>query len=259
MKNLAYNSLQLREIFHLEFLRLLGRKIKGEHYVLKGGVNLRFFFKSFRYSEDMDLDVYGITVEKLKQVVMNILDLASFRENLVPFGIKDIIAPDMDKAKQTETTQRFKTHLITTEGLDLFTKIEFSRRGYKGNVIIQSISNSILRIYKLLPLIVPHYDISSAIDQKINALALRAITQARDVFDLYILSSQYNPDEERKLEIKKNKLTTAVNNTYDISFVRFRDTVLAYLSIEDQTVYNSSAQWDEIRLKVIDFIEQFRK
>lgn len=259
MNNLAYNSLQLREIFHLEFLRLLGRKIKGEHYVLKGGVNLRFFFNSFRYSEDMNLDVHGITVEKLKEVVMNILDLASFRENLIPFGIKDIIAPDMDKAKQTETTQRFKTHLITTEGLDLFTKIEFSRRGFKGNVIIQSVSNSILRIYKLLPLIVPHYDISSAIDQKINALALRAITQARDVFDLYILSSQYNPDEERKLEIKKNKLTKAINNIYDISFVRFRDTVLAYLSIEDQTVYNSSAQWDEIRLKVVDFIEQFKK
>ena len=54
MNNLAYNSLQLREIFHLELLRLLGRKMKGEHYVLKGGVNLRFFFNSFRYSEDMD-------------------------------------------------------------------------------------------------------------------------------------------------------------------------------------------------------------
>ena len=48
-----YNSLQLREVFHLEFLRWLGRSVKSEAYAVKGGVNLRLFFRSFRYSEDM--------------------------------------------------------------------------------------------------------------------------------------------------------------------------------------------------------------
>ena len=258
MNNQAYNSLQLREIFHLEFLRLLGRKIKGEHYVLKGGVNLRFFFNSFRYSEDMDLDAHGITVEKLKEVVMNILGSASFQECFIPFGIKDIIAPDIDKAKQTETTQRFKTHLITTEGLDLFTKIEFSRRGFEGKVIVQTVPNTVLRYYKLPPFVVPHYDIFAAVRQKISALASRTITQARDVFDLYLLSSQYAPDKERQEEIENDMLALAVTNTYDIGFNRFRDTVLAYLSVEDQLAYNSSERWDEIRLKVVGFIEEFK-
>mgnify|MGYP001601104310 FL=1 len=50
---MVYNSLQLREIFHLEFLRWLGRKVKPDYYAIKGGTNLRFFFQSFRYSEDM--------------------------------------------------------------------------------------------------------------------------------------------------------------------------------------------------------------
>ena len=45
------------ELFHLVFIDLLGRKVDKKHYALKGGCNLRFFFKSFRYSEDMDVDV----------------------------------------------------------------------------------------------------------------------------------------------------------------------------------------------------------
>jgi len=36
----VFNQLQLREIFHLELLRWLGRKLKAENYALKGGVNL---------------------------------------------------------------------------------------------------------------------------------------------------------------------------------------------------------------------------
>jgi len=73
-----------------------------------------------------------------------------------------------------------------------------------------------------------------------------------------MLSSQYAPDKERQEEIEKDMLALAVTNTYDIGFNRFRDTVLAYLSVEDQLAYNSSKRWDEIRLKVVDFIEEFK-
>ena len=80
---MTYSSLQLREIFHLEFLRWLSRKVKAEHYALKGGANLRFFFKSIRYSEDMDLDVQKIKLETLKEVVMKILKAPSFQESFI--------------------------------------------------------------------------------------------------------------------------------------------------------------------------------
>ena len=80
---MTYSSLQLREIFHLEFLRWLSRKVTAEHYALKGGANLRFFFKSIRYSEDMDLDVQKIKLETLKEVVMKILKAPSFQESFI--------------------------------------------------------------------------------------------------------------------------------------------------------------------------------
>ena len=106
-----YTDLQLREIFHIEFLRWLGRKLKPNQYALKGGVNLRLFFGSIRYSEDLDIDVMHVAVATLKKNVMQILENQSFLYALKAFGIGAIQPPDLTKAKQTETTQRFKIHL----------------------------------------------------------------------------------------------------------------------------------------------------
>lgn len=145
MEREAFSPLQIREIFHHEFLRWFGRKVKADYYALKGGVNLRFFFNSTRYSEDMDLDVHSIAVVKLKDIVMEILQTLSFQDNFRSVGIVKVIPPDIVKAKQTETTQRFKIHLVTSNGEDLFTKIEFSRRGIKGGVVVQTVLDNILR------------------------------------------------------------------------------------------------------------------
>ena len=53
-------NLEQREAFHLLFLRALVRSMPLESFVLKGGSNLRFFFGSIRYSEDMYLDAGDI-------------------------------------------------------------------------------------------------------------------------------------------------------------------------------------------------------
>ena len=68
------NPLEMREVFHLEFLRWFGRKLEAGRYVLKGGVNLRLFFKSIRYSADMDIDIKRAGLEKIKKTVMEILE-----------------------------------------------------------------------------------------------------------------------------------------------------------------------------------------
>jgi len=256
MGHINYTSLQLREIFHLEFLRWFNRKVKPLHYALKGGSNLRFFFSSFRYSEDMDLDLQNIEVEKIKDVVMGILTASSFSDTLKPFGIERLLPPNISRAKQTQTTQRFKVHLMSSSGEDLFTKIEFSRRGFKGEAAVESVSNVILRAYRMPPLLVAHYDIKSAIAQKIGALGLRAVVQARDIFDLYVLSSQYERVAGAKTKISTMESTQAYDRAFEISFEQFRDTVVAYLSPEDQEIYNSPPRWDEIKLQVADFIKE---
>jgi len=258
MNQRLYTHLQLREIFHLEFLHWLAKKVKVKCYALKGGVNLRLFFQSRRYSEDMDLDVQGISVQTLKEAVMKILGSATFQKGFITFGIEKVIPPDIRKAKQTETTQRFKVHLILPSGEDLFTKVEFSRRGFKGTIKVESVDSNILRTYRLPPLIVPHYDAISSIMQKIDALATRSIIQPRDIFDLYTLIPQANPDDIKNITISRSKLKTASEGILSVGFERFRDTVISYLSLEDQQLYNSSSVWDEVRLKVVDFIEKLQ-
>jgi len=256
MEKTIYNQLQLRELFHIEFLRWFTRKVKPEMYALKGGSNLRFFYNSFRYSEDMDIDVKEIEVEALKDIVIKILSNASFHEIFKTFGVARVVAPDMVKAKQTQTTQRFKVHLLTFSGEDLFTKIEFSRRGFKGTAIVGPLSDSVLRPYKIAPLLVSHYDIESAVMQKIGALADRSATQARDIFDLYILSSQCQKIASLATLARNDRGDKAQENVFSVGFEQFRDTVLSYLAPEDQAVYNLSSSWDEIKLKVASFIEQ---
>lgn len=251
-----YNQLQMREIFHLEFLRWLARKLKAQYFTLKGGVNLRFFFHSFRYSEDMDLDAQGIKKYVLLDAVMGILESVSFRNVLKPFGIEKVIPPNIAKAKQTETTQRFKIHLISRPGEDLFTKIEFSKRGFKGETTVEPVSDLILREYKMPPLLTPHYTIESAVSQKVSALRGRTITQARDIFDLYILSSQCKPGVEKAIELNRSALTEAQDKVYAVDFEVFRDTVVSYLSAADRNTYKEKEIWDEIKLKVIHFLKE---
>ena len=257
MNSNIFTSLQIREIFHLEFLRWFSRKLASDRYCLKGGVNLRLFFKSIRYSEDMDIDLIGARVDKVKKTVMDILSVRGFSDSLKSFGIEKVVPPDIHKAKQTETTQRFKIHLLTSSGEDLFTKIEFSRRGMQEAAVVESVSASILRAYKMGPLLIPHYNAASAIAQKIQALAQRSAVQARDIFDLFVLSSQY--DETRRTSLGRNApaLKTARDNIFLVDFPQFRDTVVAYLGADDQRAYASPAVWDDIQLKTAHFLEAF--
>lgn len=247
-----YNNIQQREIFHLAFLRQFVRMVKPGIYALKGGVNLRFFFGSVRYSEDMDIDIGGIEVFKLKDLVMKLLASQTLLTFLRAYQIEKVVPPDLKSAKQTETVQRFKVHLITSAGEDLFTKIEFSRRGLESGVKTESVSDAVLGRYHLTPLIVSHYGIDLALKQKVYALAGRSQPQARDTFDLYSLSSQISKKDMDSVKsgFAATKLKTARENLYAITFENFKDTVCAYLSPDDCDYYSQKAMWENIQLKV---------
>ena len=242
------NSLRLREVFHLTFLRELVRSVPLSAFALKGGSNLRFFFESPRYSEDMDLDAMGIPVHLLRDKVMTILASRALLDSLRTFGIERIVAPRLSSAKQTEPVQRFKVHLLTGAGEDLSTKVEFSRRGFDPGVRSEPVPARFLAAHQLAPLVIPHYGGESAAVQKVKALVGRRQTEARDVFDLYILiprlSTSLGP------QFTGEELTLARERLFSIDYEQYRDTVVAFLAAEDQSGYDSPERWDEIRLRV---------
>lgn len=247
--------LQLREIFHLEFLRRLGGKIDSKTFAVKGGANLRFFFRSARYSEDMDLDARGLSVDRVKDVVLHILRSPGFGDSLRPFGIWDVRPPDIARAKQMGTTQRFKVHLLTKTGEDLFTKIEFSRRGFKGTAVVDSVEDAVLYDYRIPSLWAPHYDLRSTLAQKVEALSSRAVVQARDIFDLHFLIPRLGPARSVSLDVGRDVLRGARDRVFEVGFDQFRDTVLAYLSPEDRNRFDNTGVWDGMRRRVADFLE----
>ncbi|MCX6563298.1 MAG: nucleotidyl transferase AbiEii/AbiGii toxin family protein, partial [Candidatus Aminicenantes bacterium] len=100
-----FNSLQSVEVFHLIFLSCLGRKLDKQKWALKGGCNLRFFFRSPRYSDDMDLDVQAIPVDILRIKVNSIISGMPFKMML---EVRGIAIEHVTEHKQTETTQRWR-------------------------------------------------------------------------------------------------------------------------------------------------------
>lgn len=254
---MVLDALRTREVFHLAFLRALARSVPLSTFVLKGGSNLRFFFGSIRYSEDMDLDAGGIAVHVLRDKVMAILRSPAMSDTLRTYGIQRVGPPAIARAKQTSTVQRFKIHLTTLAGEDLSTRIEFSRRGFDSPIRSESVMAEVLAGYHMPPLIVPHYTAIAAARQKIRALAARRQIEARDIFDLYTLST--NPEvigADLVGDMAPSLLREALERLFAVEYEQYRDTVVSFLGPDDRAAHDSSQAWDEIRLRAAAMLER---
>ena len=238
------------EQFHLLFLDQLGRKLDKRHYALKGGCNLRFFLKSIRYSEDIDIDVQLIPVNVLQDRVNQILAGVSLVRILQARGmaITQCSAP-----KQTETTQRWKLAL-TVQGseLPLHTKIEFSRRGITDPIVFGPIDSLLIRDYQLTPILANHYPAESAFLQKVNALIHRSQTQARDVFDLDHLIRSGGLSQGLVLP---PQWRDAQQNALGLSYSVFKSQVVSYLAPDYQAQYDRPDIWDAMVLRVVEALK----
>ncbi len=239
------------EVFHLGFLRVLTSGPDKAHYVVKGGCNLRFWFKSVRYSEDLDLDVTITAPATLKKKVDKILEGAALNAMLRAQGlvIRSVSAP-----KQTETTQRWKLMLATAEGntAALPAKIEFSRRGRAAAHAFEPIDAELARRYRIAAPMAHHYVAESAIAQKIGALAHRSETQARDIFDLHLLlTAAVDPATLTLDKDVRRDQPRAIERAMDVSYDDYQGHVVAFLEPEHAALYASRAWWDKMQSDVV--------
>lgn len=238
---------QYVEIFHLVFLKHLESKLDKNLFALKGGCNLRFFFRSIRYSEDIDFDVRVIAKGTLQNKINKLLEAQPLLQTLKSKGIE---LQNISEPKQSETTQRWKIGLkVLGSTLLLPTKIEFSRRAMTEEVLFEPIDTEIIHGYKLYPILTNHYILQAAFNQKVSALIHRTETQARDIFDLKLLISQGATIKKLPADLK-SKIDQAINNLSNINFSEFKGHVVAYLSQEYQDYYDSLKQWKEIQSDV---------
>ncbi|MGE3920356.1 MAG: nucleotidyl transferase AbiEii/AbiGii toxin family protein, partial [Gammaproteobacteria bacterium] len=180
--------------------------------------------------------------------------------NSTPFSqilqTKKIIISNISEPKQTETTQRWKITLkFSNISIELPTKIEFSRRDFNNNVLFQPIDPIIISEYFLRPILVNHYPMEIAFQQKILALMHRTQTQARDVFDLYHLICLGEKGIFHDKNIINN-LSIAQENMLTLKFKDFKSQVLAYLPESYKKVYDSEEIWHSMIKAISEKLEK---
>lgn len=241
---MATKSFELREFFHLALLRLLGTRLSGRSYAVKGGICLRFFHRSPRLSEDMDLDIVSqVRASTLENAVDSVIDGRAMLATLMPLGVAAIKAT---KPKQTDTTQHWKVMLRMSGDIELRTKVEFSRRRDEIQFSNGVPDANLLRHYKSTPFAAQYYDATRMSVQKIAALASDGRNALRDLFDLHHLfhAAGSEPEEVGAL-LDPQAPKAAAEKVQSFTFETFQEQVVPYLPADLMDLYRGSAVFDK--------------
>jgi predicted nucleotidyltransferase component of viral defense system len=230
----------------------LAKRLEPSRYVLKGGANLRYFYGSLRYSEDIDIDLAWPLPLDLEGKVNSILTSP-------PLGLLlrlgELEVAEFTTPKQTDTTRRWKVALAAGGAESVRTKIEFSGREGEGRVSFSPLPAAAVAPYALPAPSVQHYAIETATAQKVEALVGRSQTQARDVFDLDLLLRR------RALaagELDAEILGQAADRALELPFDAYRDQVLPFLEPDARELYEGAEAWERMQTFVAEHLEAAR-
>jgi len=258
---IVQSNVEAREAVHVLLLRELQRVGSGNAVVLKGGVNLRLFFGSVRYSEDMDLDGRPEWSHAIRSTVAGIFDSRRFQASLRELGLRGL-DPGEGVNKDTETVFRYKFGIIGRGEVTYPTKVEVSFRtpDAADQSVLEPVGDGFTSAYLGggQSLAVEHYDRPAAVRQKIGALVGRKHVQARDVFDLRVLglSAPGSPlVDHLAAHVDARSLQSARDRTLEISFGEYDGQVVEFLSDDVRGELGTPSAWDQIRLEVAEAIE----
>jgi predicted nucleotidyltransferase component of viral defense system len=258
------SPLALREGFHVVLLKALAERLQGRDWVLKGGTNLRLYFSSIRFSEDIDLDVGKDVAGAMQRAIPAALADGDVQRRLRALGILQASLLGGRSNKSTDTTLRYKIELVGRGGLRPPTKIDVSYRDRcEGDQhLLTPANDSAVRAYLRPddpPLLLPSYTRSAALRQKINALASRTHVQARDVFDLFVLGNGTPKGIDigfLRRWLDNATLRNARSRALEISHAEYSDTVLAYLNPAQRQQLQDEEHWIARQLFVGDLIDR---
>jgi hypothetical protein len=241
------------EIFHQLFLQVLTAH-SHNWFILRGGANLRYDFGSVRYSNDIDLDFLGRDGVNVARSVDAALSGRALTVLLRQQGLK---IGESTKPPQTETTRRWQIGLSRQGAFgDLIrTKVEFSNRGIEsGDVLFETVPSHVVDPYAIRPVTTAHCGPTSALEQKIAALALRNETKARDVFDLELLLRLRRAAGVSSV-LDVSLAAQAAQKATEVSYARFRSEVHPFLDPDRAILYEGEDNWTRLRASVSDEID----
>lgn len=253
------NSVEIAEAFHLAYLNVLGASLDARAFALKGGGNLRFFFDSLRYSEDIDLDVLAPDHRTVSERIERAFASPALAKLLASLGLQ---VTRLNPADRTATKERWKIGITPVRGgLETATKVEFSYRDYgrqEEYVTVEAMPGRAVAPYAPIPApVIGHYLPRGAVIQKISALDDRRHTQPRDVFDLDHLFRKF-PDAPARDLVPVQALDGAMARVFELSYPEYLSKVVTFLDPAIAPAFESEDAWGRMQVRVVEVLERMR-
>ncbi len=243
------------EQFHLAFLEVASSQLPLNEFVVKGGVNIRFFFGSGRRSKDIDFDYVGDHFESFGNRVAETIRSDALRRLL---ATRQIEISNAREDKQTDTTRRWKFKLSRPGVADASSKLEFSNRSSTGAYALEPINADLASQLQGRTPRLNHYLAPAAISQKINALVHRAETQPRDVFDLDHLFIEF-PKAIDDAGLTPTDVEAAITRAFGLSYDEYVSTVVDYLDDDFVARLGTQDAWEDMVLRVTGRLQSWSK
>ncbi|NJD27534.1 MAG: nucleotidyl transferase AbiEii/AbiGii toxin family protein [Chloroflexi bacterium] len=256
-RNDISSTLEVAEAFHLAFLGALVAVAKPDMWALKGGGNLRFYFDSIRFSEDIDLDVH-VPVAQMRPRIERAFESAALAKLLASVGSK---VDHLNPKERTATKERWTIGLRNRRSANLvYTQVEISYREYglQAYIAIEAPRSAPALSYPPIPApTIAYYVPRGALIQKVTALADRRHTQPRDVFDIDHLARKF-PDAPSKGLVERATVDAAIDRALELGFELYRSKVVSFLEPSVRGGFDHEAHWTDMQLRVVDVLERMR-
>ena len=214
-------------------------------YAVKGGCNLRFFFKSIRYSKDLDLDVHTTAKETLRKNVNQILKFPGLAQHSARTAWKSASFPP--SLNKTETTQRWKIHLrADTWKRAAVTKIEATDAAFDERVPSKP-SIQRLRGFTAWPILTTHWlhVVRQAFAQKAGRNPDSPCRNSSATCSISLLLDAGATGSALLAETREKGHT--VRNAIYLRYDDFIGQVVAYLTLQYQEFTASRVTWDKLQ------------
>lgn len=248
--------IQIAESFHLAFLQALATRANLAAWALKGGGNLRLFYLSERFSEDIDLDTFDIEPWALQDRIDQTLASDLLKRTLGVLGSRIEYA---NPKERSETKSKWVIGLRhPSETGPVYTQVEVSHREYpyRNFVKVEPVSQAVVTPYAaaLRRPTFGHYLPRAAAAQKIDALCGRGVRQPRDVFDLDFLF-RVAPDAVSRGDVDEARLRAAITRVLEIGYDEYRARVLSFIEPDALPLYEPISVWEGMQMAVAERLE----
>jgi hypothetical protein len=242
------NDLELREFFLLVFLRHLSQRFGGRKWAVRGASCMRFFHRSPRIPEEIELDVEPrINAASVKEAVEAVLENKVFATVLATKGIKSI---KVSPAAKTAASVSWKVIVNTTNGRHITTGIEVGLKKKAPAYSTGTPAITVLERHAFQPFSAQFYGADEMAAQSISSLVAAKRNASRYLFDLDRLfnSARVKPEAAAKLAVAKD-IKPAGSRVGTFTYADFRK-VLPFLDGDLLRLYTDPRTFGEIKSRV---------